>query len=57
MNLLEPPRTRAAAVESAKFIAECLADLQLPGPNHKEANYIPKELVRYNRVTRPIFLY
>ena len=29
-----------------------MADLQLPGPNHKEANCIPNELVRYSGVTR-----
>ena len=31
-----------------------MADLQLPGPNHKEANCIPNELVRYSGVTRPL---
>ena len=27
-----------------------MADLQFPGPNHKEYNCIPKELVRYSGV-------
>ena len=33
-----------------------MADMQLPGPNHKEANCIPNELVRYSGVTTPISL-
>ena len=47
---------RAAAVESAKFIADRVLDGR-SGSNHRETNCIPKELVRYGRVTRPLFLY